>query len=198
MNKVANSAAMTGPIIPAGEWPEGADRHCWDANGLGFFYGPPTEKAQMWLLVLKQSHIPLPAGWDWRVPVMRPSEEARAIDLEQPQNKTFPADVAAAVGDMRRLLAMIDGQARLGIDLAADHTGMRVDYSGLIEGARRGLAGDPGIAEMLRQLCSHLGELGRRWYAGDRKVVDEFLQLYCIESEARAALVKQPTKGEGE
>lgn len=72
---------MTGPIIPAELWPEGADRHCWDANGLGFFHVPTTEGAQMWLLVLKQSHIPLPAGWDWRVPVMRPAA-VPAIDRD--------------------------------------------------------------------------------------------------------------------
>lgn len=135
---------------------------------------------------------------------------APAIDLEQvrmlaqgsvdalAQNKVYPADVSAAIGSMRHLLALIDGQADPRVDLAADHTGMRVDYSGLIGSAQRALLDDPGISEMLRQLCRHLEELGRRWYAGDRKVVDEFLQLYCIESEARAALVKQPTKGEGE
>ena len=71
---------MTGPIIPADQWPEGADRHCWDANGLGFFHVPTTEGAQTWLLVLKQSHIPMPDGWDWRVPVMR-HQPAPAIDL---------------------------------------------------------------------------------------------------------------------
>ena len=137
-------------------------------------------------------------------------QKAPAIDLEQlrmlaqgsvdalAQNKVYPADVSAAIGSMRHLLALIDGQAAPRVDLAADHTGMMVDYSGLIGSAQRAMLDDPGISEMLRQLSRHLEELGRRWYAGDRKVVDEFLQLYCIESEARAALVKQPTKGEGE
>lgn len=73
---------MTGPIIPAGEWPEGADRHCWDANGTGIFYGPLTARSQVWLSVAKLSHVPMPDGWDWRVPVMRPSaEQATNIDL---------------------------------------------------------------------------------------------------------------------
>lgn len=73
--------------------------------------------------------------------------------------------------------------------LSADHTGMRVDYSGLLGQCRRALArSEPGEAEMLRQLQEHLKELGRRYYAGDLPVVDEFLQLYCIEHDARVAL----------
>ena len=72
--------------------------------------------------------------------------------------------------------------------LAKDHTSMRVDYRGLLRQCREGLRREPGNAEMLRQLEGHLTELGQRWYAGDIAVVDEILQLYCIESEARAAL----------
>lgn len=79
--------------------------------------------------------------------------------------------------------------------LAADHVGMRVDYTGLLGQARGALThGEvaPALAEMLRQLAVHLKELGQRWYAGDTVVVDELLQLYCIESDARAALSAQP------
>lgn len=79
--------------------------------------------------------------------------------------------------------------------LAPKHTGMKVDYSGLLNQAQRGLQRDPGIAEMLRQLEEHLSELGQRWYDGDATVVDEFLQLYCIQSVRRgviAAEVGQP------
>ncbi|MBC7621233.1 MAG: hypothetical protein H7293_19990 [Candidatus Saccharibacteria bacterium] len=73
--------------------------------------------------------------------------------------------------------------------IADDHKGMRVDYSGLLKQSRDGLRREPGLAEMLRQLQGHLQELGQRWYAGDTAVVDEVLQLYCIESDARAKLV---------
>lgn len=74
--------------------------------------------------------------------------------------------------------------------LASDHQGMRVDYSGLLSQCQRALreGGPSALAEMLRQLQGHLQELGRRWYAGDVAVVDELLQLYCVEAEARAAL----------
>lgn len=76
--------------------------------------------------------------------------------------------------------------------LAADHKGMRVDYSGLLSQCRRALQSrEPANAEMLRQFQGHLQELGRRWYAGDTVAVDEFLQLYCIEHEARVALAAQ-------
>ena len=70
--------------------------------------------------------------------------------------------------------------------LAADHSGMKVDYRGLLYHVQRALKRtSPGHADMLRQLECHLQELGQRWYAGDTNVVDEFLQLYCIEHDAR-------------
>ncbi|WP_126946612.1 hypothetical protein [Xanthomonas sp. BRIP62409] len=75
--------------------------------------------------------------------------------------------------------------------LASDHSGMRVDYSGLIRQTRGALTRgerDPALAEMQRQLAGHLEQLGKRWYAGDTSVVDELLQLYCIEPIARAGL----------
>ena len=82
--------------------------------------------------------------------------------------------------------------ARMPHLLAADHKGMRVDYSGLLSQCRRALQSrEPANAEMLRQLQGHLQELGRLWYAGDTVAVDEFLQLYCIEHEARVALAAQ-------
>ena len=67
---------------------------------------------------------------------------------------------------------------------------MRVDYRGLLRQCREGLRRDPGNAELLRQLEEHLTELGQRWYAGDVAVVDEILQLYCVERDARDALAK--------
>lgn len=72
--------------------------------------------------------------------------------------------------------------------LAKKHTGMRVDYSGMLRQARQGLRREPALAEMLRQLSDHMKELGSRWYEGDTAVVDEILQLYCVESHRRNAL----------
>ena len=77
--------------------------------------------------------------------------------------------------------------------LAADHDGMRVDYRGLMRQSQHALKhSSPGHAEMLRQFEGHLTELGTRWYAGDTAVVDEILQLYCIEHEARQAVAARP------
>ncbi|HEL4279761.1 TPA: hypothetical protein UN081_000701 [Stenotrophomonas maltophilia] len=81
------------------------------------------------------------------------------------------------------------------VDLAPDHRGMRVSYSGLLNQVRGGLNSNPELAEMVRQLHGHLNELGKRWYAGDRKVVDEFLQLYVIEDGARRALIDSQAVG---
>lgn len=99
---------------------------------------------------------------------------------------------------LREAHAMLDRQQRAGdaalARLAEPHTGMRVDYQGLLRQAREGLHDSPGLAEMLRQLQGHLRELGQRWYAGDTAVVDELLQLYCVESNARAALSATQTE----
>jgi hypothetical protein len=75
---------------------------------------------------------------------------------------------------------------------AATHTGMRVDYQGLLRQARSGLSREPALAEMLRQLTDHITELGRRFYAGDSAAVDEFLQLYCVERDGRLAASAEP------
>ena len=81
--------------------------------------------------------------------------------------------------------------------LAADHSGMKVDYRGLFSQVQRAIKrSDPGYAEMLRQLEGHITELGQRWYEGDTDVVDELLQLYCVERKARAALAAQAKRGE--
>ena len=72
--------------------------------------------------------------------------------------------------------------------LAADHKGMRVDYSGMLHQAANALVlghKETGLAEMLRQIQEHLTELGLRWYGGDTAVVDELLQLYCVCKDSR-------------
>jgi len=71
--------------------------------------------------------------------------------------------------------------------LAHDHMGMRISHTGLLMQVCDALTrhGEDGLVEMLHQLHRHLTELGKRWYTGDAYVVDEFLQLYCVESEAR-------------
>lgn len=75
--------------------------------------------------------------------------------------------------------------------LADTHQGMRVDYTGLLGQVRREIARQaPAHSEMLRQFQDHIKEMGKRYYAGDTASVDEFLQLYCVEREARAAIAK--------
>jgi hypothetical protein len=88
---------------------------------------------------------------------------------------------------VRELLAGVSAPAAQAINLlAADHSGMKVDYRGLLSQVQSAIKqSDPGYAEMLRQLEGHLQELGQRWYAGDTNVVDEILQLYCIERDSR-------------
>ena len=106
---------MTGPIIPADQWPDGAYMHTWDSSGLGNWHRTAYGAWHHW-----GSDIPMPAGWDWRVPVMRPTCKdslpvAPAIDLEQ--FRSLARWVASSEGhripswmrsDADRLLALLD------------------------------------------------------------------------------------------
>ena len=106
-------------IISAEQWPEWADRHCWDENKEGHFYGTEPDTG-IWMECTKRSNIPMPEGWDWRVPVMR--KQSQAIDLKQ-----YAVAVQYAINGMREaggitntkvagklesLLALIDVQAK--------------------------------------------------------------------------------------
>lgn len=106
----------------------------------------------------------------------------------------------SAMDDCRPLLAEAWNR-RAGLQsppvalLAKKHTGMMVDYMGLIGQARSALKRgerSPALAELLHQLARHIKELGEGWYSGDTAVVDEFLQLYCVEDDARRRI-----EGEG-
>lgn len=61
--------------------------------------------------------------------------------------------------------------------LAPKHEGLRVDASGVlgrVEGPEKHFA---------NQMLAHLEEMSTRYYTGDVAVVDEFLQLYCLDSK---------------
>lgn len=78
------------------------------------------------------------------------------------------------------------------VPLAPDHEGMMVDYSGMLRQTINALPRSSSVqAEMLRQFQGHLEELGKRFYAGDFKAVDEFLQLYCIADDDRKRVVAE-------
>lgn len=70
---------MTGPIIPADQWPEDAALHTWDEeNGQGY-WTVYDKVGGFW--TIRSSEIPMPDGWDWHVPVVR--HQSPAIDLER-------------------------------------------------------------------------------------------------------------------
>lgn len=110
---------MTGPIIPAGEWPTKAAMHSWERSVDGIegegYWTIYDEQVGAW--TTKRSGLPMPAGHDWRVPVMRPTVEdssaaAQAIDLEQFRPALYALSSAAATkedeAEVDRLLALID------------------------------------------------------------------------------------------
>lgn len=107
----------------------------------------------------------------------------RMTDQQIAEAKRFAAWANATTEDFHQRAPAQD------VELAPDHRGMRVDYHGLLGRSQEALRQRPELAEMVRQLHGHLTELGRRWYAGDRSVVDEFLQLYVIEADGRRELI---------
>lgn len=129
----------------------------------------------------------------------RMSEARIQTELRKKELRTEIARLTYALARAEAQLAAAP-QAAQGMDagklLAEKHTGMMVDYRGLLGQVQREIERSaPGHAEMLRQLQGHLQELGQRWYAGDTAVVDELLQLYCVERQARADLAAQAKQG---
>lgn len=74
--------------------------------------------------------------------------------------------------------------------LGATHTGMKISASGILGRIR-----DGRYYKELNYGCGvmlgHLEEMAVRFYAGDPKAVDEFLQLYCLDD----ARPQQPNAG---
>lgn len=110
--------------------------------------------------------------------------------------RTTVQNLEAEIAALKAAPAMDAARAQQVLLLAADHNGMRVDYTGLLGQVRREICrSGPGYAEMLRQLQGHIQELGQRWYAGETAAVDEFLQLYSVEKDARAAIAASGAQG---
>lgn len=61
--------------------------------------------------------------------------------------------------------------------LAKKHKGMRVSASGIL----RRVKGHLRVGA--NYMIEHLEETAERYYAGDIKAVDEFLQLYCLDDK---------------
>lgn len=61
--------------------------------------------------------------------------------------------------------------------LAEKHKGMRLNIEGC-------LRQKPSIIKLtMSELIKHLNEVSDRFYSGDITVVDEFLQLYCLDEK---------------
>lgn len=156
---------MTGPIIPAGQWPEGAASLVWSAAGLGKWVTADSFTGT-WEVAL--AGVPMPAGHDWRVPVMRPNP-AKAIDLGQ-----YAVAVQYAINGMREagcitntqvadklesLLALIDRQACNHPDdraVEAFAAAMKAKLAASRAKGRAGWNGDepgmqPRLSDMLRE-----------------------------------------------
>jgi hypothetical protein len=67
--------------------------------------------------------------------------------------------------------------------LAKKHGGMRVSASGLLKTFHTPKIIEPGDIFLLGEFEKHLNEMATRFYDGDITVVDEFLQLYCLDEK---------------
>lgn len=82
------------PIIPENKWPDGAVALVWDQHGRGKAL---VRDEPWWSWFLVNVSIPMPDGWDWRVPAMR--QQVPTIDLgqgvsEKPQKGRCPNNAA--------------------------------------------------------------------------------------------------------
>lgn len=130
-------------MIPADAWPEWADRHCWDEDGCGEFYGVMVCDSG-WMPIYEYSDIPLPAGHDWRVPVMR-YQPVQAIGRD-------------------RLLAIIDAQNACPFPVPAWARWVAQDMDGewwAYESEPWVCSGDEGIVCDTRSTVEHLVEYYR-------------------------------------
>lgn len=66
--------------------------------------------------------------------------------------------------------------------LAAKHTGMRISAEGVLGRIRDGNHYE-GLNYACGVLLGHMEQMATRFYAGDVKAVDEFLQLYDLDAQ---------------
>lgn len=78
--------------------------------------------------------------------------------------------------------------------LAAKHTGMMICASGVLSriGTQKGSVSSFDKA-CLKQLLSHLETMAAAFYAGEISVVDQFLQLYCLDEKRPTQATDQAT-----
>lgn len=112
-------------IIPADQWPEGAVALVWDQHGRGKAL-VRDEPQKSWFFVYVST--PMPAGHDWRVPVMRPTVKDSltappAIDLEKGLRDLYRAYVRLLESGRDRITSLggscdpVDVMERSDIDL---------------------------------------------------------------------------------
>lgn len=90
------------------------------------------------------------------------------LDKADTENIALRADLAAAREEIARLRAKLD-TAR-----APELTGMKVSLRGMAAQSKNW---------MIERIHSHAQEMADRFYAGDFSGVDEFCQLYCLDSK---------------
>jgi len=64
------------------------------------------------------------------------------------------------------------------VKLAKKHTGMKVSAQGLFNNIQ-----PQPIKSSALEMLENLKEMAERYYSGEIEVVDEFLQLYCLDEK---------------
>ena len=90
--------------------------------------------------------------------------------------------LALALADLEKNLASAVAPAQENPHLGKKLGGIRVNARGWLRRIQA-QAGFEAQGWFCEELLKHLQELGDRFYAGDIKAVDEFLQLYCLDEK---------------
>lgn len=163
---------MSGPVIPADQWPEDAAVHTWDGANEQGYWTVYDKVGGFW--TIRSSHVPMPDGWDWRVPVMRPHASTHAVDLER------------LVSLRNRLHAMA---CRVGTEWEAEAGELQREVQRLIDGQKAAPRGpdQPDLCDLCRV---------REEVRSDADGIP-FCQE-CWDGWQSEEAKQQPTKGEGE
>lgn len=108
---------------------------------------------------------------------VRPNGGCSVLDMSEYEEPPCFADQKHLTGNLDPVAESPACNALLG----TKHQGCRISAPGILGRIRDGWKMDDGMRYATGEMLKHLEETAKRFYAGDVKAIDEFLQLYCLD-----------------
>jgi hypothetical protein len=108
---------------------------------------------------------------------------AKRFDVEVFDDDTAFADWAQsrARHAITRAADRVNTEPAVQAPLAKKHENMRISLNGMLGRIARGATVEDHHRYAIGEFLKHCEELAKRFYSGDMYVIDEFLQLYCLD-----------------